>query len=289
MATNIPVKVPYIEPQVDSDNEDEDETSSEEETIISKFKFNMGSDDDSDYTGSEDDVGISNDLKSLLNFRKIQPTPPTFHQKQTPIVGFPQQHRIQPSPVTVPQFTVQLPQVPIVNAPKPVLQLNIKPQMVIPQVPPPPKIAIPQVNLPKVTIPQVTVPLVIPQVVVPTTITVPTVPILGAITPATTKVGGTINIEEILAKMPKLSTIPPIASGSSDINDIIQKQDSEDTDDFEVRKTLTLKLASIPDYKLNNVTAVTVGYMLMHKAKIGFKYDDDIESALSYLTELLKR
>ena len=73
----------------------------------------------------------------------------------------------------------------------------------------------------------------------------------------------------------------------TDINDILHKETDETPEDFEARRRLTLRLTSIPNYKINNATAVTAGLMMMKKAKLGITYEPDIESALSYLTSLI--
>jgi hypothetical protein len=51
---------------------------------------------------------------------------------------------------------------------------------------------------------------------------------------------------------------------------------------------LTLRLASVPDFQINNSAAVTAGHMIMKKTKLGVKYDENIESVLNYLIELMK-
>jgi hypothetical protein len=101
-----------------------------------------------------------------------------------------------------------------------------------------------------------------------------------------------IDIAAILAKMPGISVMtitPAPATIPADINDLIQKEADETPEDFEARRRLTLKLASIPDYKLNNTTAVIAGLIMMKKAKLGLTYDPDIEAAIAYLTALLQR
>ena len=102
----------------------------------------------------------------------------------------------------------------------------------------------------------------------------------------------TLDVESILSKMPGISVTaitPPPSQVPADINDIIQKEDAENDDDFEARRRLTLLLASIPDYRLNNATAVTAGHIMMKKSKLGVTYDSDVESAIAYLVALLQR
>jgi hypothetical protein len=100
------------------------------------------------------------------------------------------------------------------------------------------------------------------------------------------------DIAAILSKMPgiNVSYVTPTPDNVvPDINDLLHVEADETTNDFEVRRQLTLKLASIPGYKLNNVTAVTAAIMMMKKAKLGLMYDVDIESAISYLTSILQK
>ena len=99
-------------------------------------------------------------------------------------------------------------------------------------------------------------------------------------------------IEEIISKMPNItvsSITSPTFQISPDINDLLQKEQDEDDDDFETRKSLTLQLASIPDYKINNATAVTAAHMMMKKSKLGIGYDPDMENAIAVLVTLLQR
>ena len=74
-----------------------------------------------------------------------------------------------------------------------------------------------------------------------------------------------------------------------DINDILHKEENEIEEDYEARRRLTIKLASIPDYKLNNEAAVVIGNIMMKKVKLGTSYDADIENAINYLIRLLQR
>jgi hypothetical protein len=75
----------------------------------------------------------------------------------------------------------------------------------------------------------------------------------------------------------------------ADINDLFEKEASESDSDYEARRILTLKVVSIPDFKINNATALTVGYLISKKAKLGLNYDPDIENALMYVSNLLQR
>ena len=100
-----------------------------------------------------------------------------------------------------------------------------------------------------------------------------------------------LNINEILAKMPGISlTVPPVIPGQADdINVLIVKEGDETPEDFEARRRLTLRLVAIPDYKLNNVTAVVAALIMMRKSKLGITYDIDVENAIAYLMNLLQR
>ena len=70
-----------------------------------------------------------------------------------------------------------------------------------------------------------------------------------------------------------------------EINQLLLKEIDETLDDFEARKQLTYKILSV--ITLNNVTAVTVGFMMMKQAKLGLKYDSEIEEAIIYIRNLL--
>jgi hypothetical protein len=73
------------------------------------------------------------------------------------------------------------------------------------------------------------------------------------------------------------------------IEDVICREGWETLQEFEARKILTLKLASIQDYKINNMSAVVIASMMMKKAKLGLEYDENIERSITYLMDLLKR
>jgi hypothetical protein len=97
------------------------------------------------------------------------------------------------------------------------------------------------------------------------------------------------NIEQLLAKMPGVYTNAPTGTVVTDINDILKQNVDETVEDFEARRRLTLQLSVIHDFPLNPVSAVTIGQMLMKKAKLGMTYDADMEAALAYFTGLLQR
>lgn len=101
-----------------------------------------------------------------------------------------------------------------------------------------------------------------------------------------------VDVNAILNKMPGISVLgvtPAPVQVSPDINNMIKQEADETAEDFEARRRLTLQLANIPDYKLNNSAAVTAGLIMMKKSKLGVKYDEDVEAAIAYLTSLLQR
>jgi hypothetical protein len=116
--------------------------------------------------------------------------------------------------------------------------------------------------------------------------TVPGIPVVQA------PIAKTVDVEAILAKMPGVTVtgVTPVPGQvAPNVNDLLKQETDETAEDFEARSRLTLKLVAIPDYKLNNVTAVTAAHMMMKKSKLGLTYDPEVESALAYLTGLLQR
>ena len=91
------------------------------------------------------------------------------------------------------------------------------------------------------------------------------------------------DIEKMLEKMPGLNISAIMGTVSPDINDLLQKESDESPEDFDSRKQLTLRLASLTEISLNNTTAVQVGFLVMKKTKLGVLYDRDVEQAISYL------
>lgn len=100
------------------------------------------------------------------------------------------------------------------------------------------------------------------------------------------------NINEIIAKM-KGVTVTGVSAATpnvaADLKDMLQKESDETIDDFEYRKVLTEKISTIPNVSLNNVTCVTLGLMIMKKAKLQVNYDSDIESVITYILEMLRQ
>jgi hypothetical protein len=70
---------------------------------------------------------------------------------------------------------------------------------------------------------------------------------------------------------------------------MFQKEAAENDDEYQARRILTLKIANIPDLKVNNVTSLSLGYLMSKKAKLGLSYHPDIENVLMYIGNLLQR
>jgi hypothetical protein len=86
-----------------------------------------------------------------------------------------------------------------------------------------------------------------------------------------------------------LQTTPNPPAVPASIDDLLTKDADESADAFEARRRLTVRLATLPDYKLGPVTAITVGRMLVNRANLGTTYTPDAETALNYLVALLER
>jgi len=76
-------------------------------------------------------------------------------------------------------------------------------------------------------------------------------------------------------------------SVTANINDLLEKEADELDLDFSTRSQLTLLIASLSEPKINNITAVTIGFMIMKKVKSGITYDDNIENIISYIISIL--
>ena len=243
------------------------------------------------------------------------PVQPIAFTPQAPIVPFPKEANVPifnlPKVIT----PVIAPQVPKVIAPVIAPQMGLRLAVL-----PTPTVAptiIPPVNKPINAIPQLTG--LIPAPHAPQIInlkpTTPIIPQLGklntgnlegfgglTITPAKTPNINTlpaqattnkaIDVEAILTKMQGINVsgiTPATTPVPADIESMFQKETDESPEDFEARRRLTLKLASIPDYKLNNSTAVVAGLIMMKKSKLGITFDPDVQAAITYLTSLLQR
>lgn len=75
---------------------------------------------------------------------------------------------------------------------------------------------------------------------------------------------------------------------NASLDDILRIETGETAEDFRLRKELTIKLANINNFKLNNMTAMVAASMLTKKTKLNVSYDQNIENALTYLLSLLQ-
>ena len=280
----------------DYDDEDENNLSDDSDDDLTAPVFDLDDLDDSD-DGSDDGSGegaplpVTENLAQLFGLRKGGAPP-------FPVAGG--NVRIPPPPITIPSPVGKPIGVPTpIQAPAG-LRLAVQPRAPVPA-PGLTQTVIQGPVIPRV-VPTGTIPLVAQPVLKPIGPT-PLAPKLGGLTLQTAvqplapplaaqPTAKTVDVEGILSKMSgiNVSTItPPVGQIPADINDIIKKENDESPEDFEARRRLTLQLANIPDYKINNVTAVAAGLMLMKKSKLGIGYDADVEAALSYLTALLQR
>lgn len=92
----------------------------------------------------------------------------------------------------------------------------------------------------------------------------------------------------ILEKMPGIYMQSPILS-QEPIDMMIEREQDETPEDFEFRKILTLRLASMQDYQLSNVTCLVLGHIMMKKAKLGIIYEQQVETAVAYVMDLLQQ
>ena len=72
-----------------------------------------------------------------------------------------------------------------------------------------------------------------------------------------------------------------------DVSVLLKQKVDESDEQFAIRSDLTYKIFDLPDYKVNSVTCVTLGNMLMSKSVLGMTYEPDIEQALEYILSLL--
>lgn len=73
----------------------------------------------------------------------------------------------------------------------------------------------------------------------------------------------------------------------ANIDDILINEEGESFDDFIVRRDLTKKIANIPNFKLNNYTALVMASMMMKKMIQGISYTPEIEDAIDYISSLV--
>ena len=134
----------------------------------------------------------------------------------------------------------------------------------------------------------------LPGLAKPGTSTLPSLPSLPgkSLPPAAKPFNLTVapaTLETLVQKMPgiTLDTKVLTSTTASDINDLLVAEEAETTTDFEARRRLTLQIANLPNYKLNNVTVVTLGFLIMKRAKLGLSYGPDIDLSLDYLLNYL--
>ena len=122
--------------------------------------------------------------------------------------------------------------------------------------------------------------------------------------------------DDILSKLNGINITLPNGNITININDIINKNVDENERDFEIRKRLTKKILNIElpktksDHdvlfgntesinmvkgvnltntkeKINTITAINIGNMIMKKCKLGLKYDVETESVITYFMKKL--
>jgi hypothetical protein len=93
----------------------------------------------------------------------------------------------------------------------------------------------------------------------------------------------TDEINQIIEKMPGINISHNNNNSdydSIDINDLLVKETSESPTDFKIRTDLTIKISKITNPKINNNTAVTLGFMISKKLRYHITYDDEIENVI---------
>jgi len=276
--------------------EEDDYDTSDDDADLLMPDFDINSDDsDNDDDEDDEDSEEINELTSIMGIRKGPVLFPqsgvSASQMRIPFVP--------PIPKNAPKFSAPAPiPTPI---PTPGLRFNImKPQVPQPSAPTTGKIlpTASQLRAPVLPIQaQVRAPVLPSQGQVKAPVLPSQGQVKAPVVPSQGQVKATggeqkMNINEILSKMQGIT----ISTGSEqpsvvpiNINDILIKETDETVEDFEARKILTHQLASIPDYKLNTYAAVTAGLIMMKKSKLGVSYTPDVEAAIGYLIELLKR
>lgn len=73
------------------------------------------------------------------------------------------------------------------------------------------------------------------------------------------------------------------------LDDLLAREESESATEFEARRRLTYRLMDIDftGVRLNNVTAVIIGFLIMRKATIGLTYDANVEVVIRRIMEIL--
>ena len=216
---------------------------------------------------------------------------------QAPVIQMPQ-IGVQAPVIQMPQTgiqapVIQMPQMPqIVQAPAiQMSQIGIQTPIQTQQI----GIQAPSISLPQIAqepilstqAPTIQTASVVAAPVIPTatTQTMPTLPPPGN----TSTVAST---EEILTKLGTLTIIgftqPPTSTDVTTIDDLIIREAGESPEDFEIRRALTKRLASIPNYLINPVAAVVAGLLFARKVKLDLKYSEEIEAVLIQLQKLLQ-
>jgi hypothetical protein len=105
------------------------------------------------------------------------------------------------------------------------------------------------------------------------------------------KVSSPEQAEALLSNPKSLGLTTRIIKGDMnvDIHNLLVKENTETVLEFVIRKELTLKLANIPNYKINANAAVTLGFLMMKKLKLGVTYSVKIEEVIGYVTGLLQQ
>ncbi len=96
-----------------------------------------------------------------------------------------------------------------------------------------------------------------------------------------------LNIQEILLKMPGISTEQLMYNSKPNLDAIIEKMDTESLKDFYLRRALTIKIEE--KTQINNMACVVAGKALMNKMKLGIDYASDFENALQFIVNELAK
>jgi hypothetical protein len=109
--------------------------------------------------------------------------------------------------------------------------------------------------------------------------------------PTAAPVAPRVSHQDLTAKLAGVTIegiTPAVNPMSPDINDVLHREADESEENFEARRRLTIRLATIENYRLNNTTAVVLGHMMMRKSRLGIKYDTDIEAAINQVLKLVE-
>lgn len=112
--------------------------------------------------------------------------------------------------------------------------------------------------------------------------------------PESNKLLPVINVDianDLLTNLPGINVLGVSAyihDDEIDLDDLLVQEFNESPRDFEARRRLTIQLANIQDFKLNNVSALVAGKMILKKINIGISYSDDIENVLNQLLSMIE-